>query len=92
MVLERMNREAIQKFRAEERVENNRREWAEDRMRRAEARRKEEEKQRLRREEAARQAAAERAAERERMRVRACHAREAGPDAQRKGKWLRCTQ
>jgi len=42
-----MNREAIQKFRAEERVENNRREWAEDRMRRAEARRKEEEKQRL---------------------------------------------
>jgi hypothetical protein len=47
---------------------------------------------RIRREIKEREVAAAREADRERKRERACRAKEAGPDAMRKGKYPRCTQ
>jgi hypothetical protein len=47
---------------------------------------------RIHREIKEREVAAAREADRERKRERACRAKEAGPDAMRKGKYPRCTQ
>jgi hypothetical protein len=47
---------------------------------------------RIRREIKEREVVAAREADRERKRERACRAKEAGPDAMRKGKYPRCTQ
>ncbi|KAL6640199.1 hypothetical protein ACP70R_022048 [Stipagrostis hirtigluma subsp. patula] len=87
-----IHREAVQDFLREEQWEREKQEFIERKRKEAEARRQYAEEQRLRREEAERRAAADREAERERKRERARRAREAGPDAQRKGKWPRCTQ
>jgi len=73
--------------------------WAAERWRRMkheeqqeEKRKKEQEEIRKRMEEVDRKAAAEREADRERKRERARRAKEAGPEAIRKGKYPRCTQ
>ncbi|KAL6640854.1 hypothetical protein ACP70R_019035 [Stipagrostis hirtigluma subsp. patula] len=88
----RIHKEAVQGWLRVEQWEKEKHEFAERKRKEAEARRQYAEEQRLRREEAERRAAAEREAERERMRQRARRARKARPDAQRKGKWPRCTQ
>jgi hypothetical protein len=88
----RMCQAARREWDAQLEADNRRREWAQERRRTMETRRKEEEEERLRRELEAHRAAAAREAERQRMRERARRAREAGPDALRKGKWPRCTQ
>jgi hypothetical protein len=89
---ERICRTATRDFLAQGEREDRRREQAEERRRWIEAQRKQQEEERLQRELEAHQAAAAREAERERMRERARRARDAGPDALRKGKWPRCTQ
>jgi hypothetical protein len=73
--------------------------WARERWQRMlheepkeEKRKKEQEEIRRRMEEFKHQEAEEREADRERKRERAHHAKEAGPDAIRKGKYPQCTQ